>query len=209
MRTITASFLFPLAVAFAGDPNIKPTSPDISELHIRIQQRFLDRTDFGMNRILPAARKGVHKFRPENDGERRITTKLESQGYEVALYLLGRAALPDQPPPFIAIDPRRTLPQGPAFITNVARTIDLPSESDLLAAGRDGFAKLEKDDAYDIREFGWTIAMRPLRPNETCGECHGSPINRTTLQTLDLRTYALRKTENPLGVALYVYRKRN
>lgn len=197
MRTITAFLVSLLAVASPRDLNRINELPDISRLHSCIQLRFMDRTTFGMRRILPLEYHGIRDFRPENTTEESVIKALQDKGYEVALYLAGRGVLTvSQASPDSALRQwaqRRNLPQGPAFITKIAKVDDLPSRDALLADGRAGFAALKEVEAYDVRESGWTIAMRPLRADNSCVRCHASS--------------GVVKSGDALGIAMYVYRK--
>jgi hypothetical protein len=232
MRTLTAlltsAFLisaFPISTATAAsprDPGGVVELPDIARLHTCIEIRFIDRTTFGMKRVLPREHQGIRDFSPENSTEQSIMTALQEKGYEVALYLSGRGVLTDAP---VVTDPllpqlptRRYLPQGPAFITKIANTSELPAREALLAAGRAGFAALDKTEAYAmsyvIKSAGWAIAMRPLRASDSCIGCHAAnpvpnpihvseaaPANRRNDRSAGLRA------GDTLGVAMYVYRK--
>src|SRR5580704_16264656 len=100
MRTITAllisAFLtFGLLTSTLGagslnDPAIVAELPDISRLHTCIAIRFVDRTTFGIKRILPREHQGIRDFSAENAAEQSIMTALQEKGYEVALFLSGR-----------------------------------------------------------------------------------------------------------------------
>jgi mono/diheme cytochrome c family protein len=215
MRTITALLtptLLLISTLSAGslhDPGTVVELPDIARLHTCIEIRFIDRTTFGMKRVLPREHQGIRDFSPETSTEQSIMTALAEKGYEVALYLSGRGVLTNAP---VVTDPllrqmptRRYLPQGPAFITKITNTADLPPQAALLAAGRAGFAALDQSEAYAapyaIKSAGWTIAMRPLRANATCIACHAAnPVPNPT------RSAGLRDGD-VLGVAMYVYRK--
>jgi hypothetical protein len=231
MRTLTALLtsvflISTLTTASPHDPGVVIELPDISRLHTCIEIRFVDRTTFGMKRILPREHQGIRDFRAENTTEQSIMTALAEKGYEVALYLSGRGVLTDAP---VVTDPllpqmptRRYLPQGPAFITKIANTAELPTQAALLAAGRAGFAALEKSESYGasyaIKSAGWTIAMRPLRADAACIACHAAnpvpnPIHVSDAtapahQRSDARTAGLRAGDT-LGVAMYVYRKQS
>jgi hypothetical protein len=232
MRTITAllisTFLtspFLISTLGAGslhDPATVIELPDISRLHTCIEIRFVDRTTFGMKRILPREHQGIRDFRAENATEQSIMTALQDKGYDVALYLSGRGVLTDAP---VVTDPllpqmptRRYLPQGPAFITKITNTADLPPQQALLAAGRTGFAALGKNESYAasyaIKSAGWTIAMRPLRADATCIACHAAnpvpnPIHMSGSAAPAHQTAAIAglRAGDTLGVAMYVYRK--
>jgi hypothetical protein len=234
MRTITAllvsAFLTSgllistLGAASPHDPGAVTELPDISRLHLCIELRFVDRTTFGMKRILPREHQGIRNFSPENSTEQSIMSALSEKGYEVALYLSVRGVLTDAPvvtDPFLPQMPtRRYLPQGPAFITKTTNTSELPPQAALLAAGRAGFAALEKSESYAasyaIRTGGWTVAMRALRADATCIACHAANPVPNPIHVSDAATPAHRGTDrtaslragDTLGVAMYVYRKR-
>jgi len=217
---ISAFLISTLTAASPRDPGALTELPDISRLHTCIEIRFVDRTTFGMKRILPREHQGIRDFSPETATEQSIMTALQDKGYEVALYLSGRGVLTDAPvvtnPLLPQMPTRRYLPQGPAFITKIANTAELPPQRALLAAGRVGFTALEKSEAYAIRSAGWTIAMRPLRANDSCIACHAanplpSPIHVSEAATPAHRRGAAQndglRAGDTLGVAMYVYRK--
>jgi hypothetical protein len=235
MRTITALlisaflpfafFISTLTATSPRDPGAVTELPDISRLHACIELRFLGRTTFGMSRVLPREHQGIRDFSPENATEQSIMTALADKGYEVALYLSGRGVLTEAPvvtnvvtdPLLPQMPTRRYLPQGPAFITKIANTPDLPSQQALLAAGRAGFTALEKSEAYAIQTTGWTVAMRPLRANDSCIACHlGNQAMLIRFSSGDVAVPVNRKPDSQgaslkagdtLGVAMYVYRK--
>lgn len=169
-----------------------------------IQLRFLNGTTFGMRRILPFEYHGVRVFQPENACERTVVDRLAQKGYEVALYLAGRNVLAITDGPAL-LDPRRSRIQDPAFITPVHRD-EFPEPDTLLADGRSALIAFQKSDGYDIEKSGWTVAMRPLRArNETCVQCHTTGLgSEGYLAAADSGL----KAGDPLGVALYVYRRR-
>jgi hypothetical protein len=169
-----------LAVALLTVPRPTPDPPEIARLDDCIQLRFLNRTSFGMNRILPQRHHGVQSFRPENPTEQAIIDQLCANRYQVALFLVGRGVLD----PFPQLS-RNTL-QGPAYITEVSG--DLPPRDTLLAEGR---AALQKTEPYNLRRGEWTVSLRPLRAsNAGCIQCHTSA-----------------KIGDTLGVAVYAYKQ--
>src|SRR5580692_5733219 len=142
MRTLTASLttafltsallISTLSAGSLHDPNAVVELPDIARLHTCIEIRFIDRTTFGMKRVLPREHQGIRDFSPETSTEQSIMSALAEKGYEVALYLSGRGVLTDAP---VVTDTllrqmptRRYLPQGPAFITKITNTADLPPQ---------------------------------------------------------------------------------
>ncbi len=192
MRTLILSSFTAIAAVLIAAPLARLDSvPDeISRLDNCIQLRFLDTKAFGMSRILPMQFHGIRTFQPENATERSVVERLRHEGYKVALYLVGRNALAAQTP-FLSLNPRRSVVQGPAFITPV-HDGELPPPDTLLADGRRALLSFQKGDGYDIRKDGWTVAMRPLRAsNQKCVQCHNSEL----------------KIGNALGAALYVYRR--
>jgi hypothetical protein len=166
---------------------------ELSQLNECIQHRFQDRTSFGMRRILPNQFHGVRLFRPENPTERAVVTKLEQQGYQVALYLAGRSVM-TAPPPTPALPPYRYAVQGPAYITRFRNADELPGPDALFEDSRTALAAFKTGRGYDIQKGDWTVAMRPLRAtNEACVQCHNS-------------VGANVKMNDPLGVVMYVYK---
>jgi len=191
MRPITFLSLTAALLSAANLPTDKPAPPaEISQLDECIQQRFLDRTSFGMSRI--AAPRPSHAFRvfePENLVEQRIVDRLRRKGFAVAVFLVGRLALADP----AASTPRAGL-QGPAFVTSPGA--QLPDKAALLWEGRRALASIGEREGLDIKKGDWTIAIRPLRASsQACIGCHsfgGTPP----------------KIGEALGVAMYVYRGR-
>ena len=198
LTTLTALLAAaPVRLDSARDPG----SPEIARLDTCIQARFLDRTTFGMRRILPNMYHGIRIFRPENDTEQSVVDRLQQKGYQVALYLVGRNAL-------AALSSRvggapRAGVQGPAFITPVHRG-EFPEPESLLADGRRALLSFQKSEGYDIRKDGWTVAMRPVRASrQACVQCHTSGIASFG----SAGGAAALRMGDPLGVALYVYRR--
>jgi hypothetical protein len=152
---------------------------------------------FGMNRMLPNRGHGVNQFQPENASELNVLTELSNQGYQVALFLVGRYAL--DTPSGIG-DLARFGLQGPAYMT--AEPKDLPDSADLLAEGRKALVAFSRRDGYDIHKGKWTVAMRPLRAtNASCVQCHtAGPANMVRNDSHKP------KPGDALGVAMYVYR---
>ena len=184
--------LFVLFTVPIAAPARLDTVPDeISRLDECIQLRFLDAKAFGMRRILPMQYHGLRSFVPENATERAVVDQLQQKNYEVAFYLVGRNAL-DAQSPFTTLLPRRSVAQGPAFITPVQER-ELPQPEILLEEGRRALISFQTGQGYDIRKAGWTVAMRPLRASsEKCVQCHAADGV---------------KMGDPLGAALYVYRR--
>ncbi len=170
-------------------PVTTPEPNELNQLNDCIQRRFLGRTTFGMNRILPNQFHGVRQFRPENAAEQAVVNQLGQDGYQVALYLAGRNVL-SAPAPNSLLQPYRYTVQGPAFITRL-NPEELPRPETLLEESRAAFSK---DQGYEIQKSGWTVALRPLRAsNEACVQCHNAAGAHV-------------KMNDALGVAMYVYK---
>ena len=185
MRTLIA---VTLATHLMFPPH--PVPDPIARLDDCIQKRFLDRTSFGMMRILPNQYHGVRQFQPENPAERAVVSELQQQGYEVALFLAGRGIQS----PLIALGPRSGV-QGPAYITRLKNAAALPPARTLLEESRTAFATFATGDGYQLEKDGWTIALRPLRAsNSACLGCHSFADSKP-------------KPGDALGVVLYLYRR--
>jgi hypothetical protein len=187
MRTLILTTL----AAHLTLPVTTPAPSELNQLNDCIQRRFLARTAFGMQRILPNQFHGVRQFRPENAAEQAVVNQLGQDGYQVALYLAGRNVLSAASPNSLLL-PYRYSVQGPAYITRV-NPEELPRPEMLLEESRAAFIK---DQGYEIKNSGWTVALRPLRAsNEACVQCHNAAGANV-------------KMNDTLGVAMYVYKHR-
>lgn len=185
MRTLIA-----VSLAFLTLPH--PAPDELVQLDDCIHKRFLDRTSFGMSRILPRQYHGVRMFQPENATEGEVVDRLQQKGYQVALFLAGR----NVQFPISGLAPVRYRVQGPAYITRIPKPEELPSAETLLADSRAALTAFESSDGYDIRKGDWTVSLRPLRAsNATCVQCHNGPAASNV------------KIGDPLGVAMYVYKR--
>ncbi|HWZ33894.1 MAG TPA: hypothetical protein VNX18_21290 [Bryobacteraceae bacterium] len=194
MRTLLTSILLFTIPRLGSGP------PEIARLDECIQHRFVDRTSFGMSRILPGERHGVRTFRPENPTEQSVVDTLRANGYQVALFLVGRNAMTSSPG--LGYDSRRLGLQGPAFITPL--TADLPDRDALLAESREA---LRKGEPYTVRQGDWTVTWKPLRASDSaCLQCHtsGIAVLSSPLQTAGETL----KVGDTLGVAVYLYKLR-
>jgi hypothetical protein len=170
-----------------------PSKDALSGLDDCIQKRFLDTGSFGINRILPLH--GVRQFRPANADERAIVEDLAQKGYEVALFLAGRQILDSSGNRFF--DPRSGV-QGPAYITHLSKTGELPNPNALLPDARAALTSFDSSNSYEAQHDGWTILMRPLRATkETCVQCHTRGAGGANANL---------KIGDALGVVLYVFR---
>jgi len=193
--------LFTASLLLAATANIvslnTPAKDPIAALHLCIEQRFQARTSFGMSRVLPDRSHGILRFEPENATEQKVVTELQNQGYQVALFLVGRYALDA---PSGQGDLSRFGLQGPAFMT--AEPKDLPDSAELLSTGRKALLAFASSDVYDVRQGAWMVAMRPLRAtNLACVSCHATGL-ANKIQDAEHRS----AIGDALGVAMYVYR---
>jgi hypothetical protein len=179
-----------LTLSAATPPVIKPTVPvEISRLDECIQIRFLDRREFGINRM-GVSTHGMRMFRPENPTEESIVDELRQKGLEVAAYLVGRQALAKMP----FQTPRSRL-QGPASIT-MREDTKFADEAFVFSEGKTALASIGQGLGYDVKKGDWTIAIRPLRAsNQACIQCHTAVDNAP-------------KLGDALGVVTYVFRQR-
>jgi hypothetical protein len=183
--------IFVLLAALAAVLMARNPDPDeISRLDECIQRRFLGIDTFGMRRVLPMEYHGVRVFQPANPTERVVVDRLEQQHYEAAFYLAGRGVLTEAP----SLLGRRAGIQGPAFIT--PRHGEFPQPDTLLADARRALVSFQDSEGYDVQKAAWTVALRPLRASKAaCVQCH-TMAGAVGLQIGD-----------PLGVAIYVYRR--
>jgi len=144
-----------------------------------------------MKRILPMEYHGIRTFEPENVAEKSVVNQLVAERYDVAFYLAGRGVLTAPP----LVDPRRTRVQGPAFITR-DRVEQFPQPDVLLAESRAALTAFDEGRSNDIHIADWTVMARPIRASkDNCVQCHSAASGRAV------------KIGDPLGVALYVYRR--
>ena len=194
---LTLSATLTAILSAATPPVIKAAEPvEITRLNECIQVRFLDRRSFGMARVAPVRRHGnLRTFVPENPTERALVEQMSGKELEVAVFLVGRQALPES-----ASGIGRAGPQGPASVTWNPDAA-LPEAAVLLSAGKKALKTIGEGKGYDIRSGEWTVAMRPLRAsNEGCLGCHiyGAAASNGL---------AAPKLGEPLGVVMYVYRR--
>ena len=198
MPTIIVASLIPLLLS-AGNSGTEV----LSSLDDCIQLRFLDTGAFGINRILPLH--GVRQFRPANAAERAAVDALEQKGYEVAFFLAGRQILHPSGGAAIGgilfVDPRSGI-QGPAYITRLAKTGDLPKPEVLLAHARAALTSFDDgntSNTYETKNGGWSVLLRPLRAaSATCVQCHTRGAGGSNANL---------KVGDAIGVVLYVYRR--
>jgi hypothetical protein len=199
MRLPIVLFLSTL-LAGAELQSSRNTSP-LDALDECIQERFLGFGTFGISRVLPQAAHGVRQFRPANVKERAAVDGFEQQGTEVGLYLAGRGIL-DRATSMDdlmrgVVGSRRGV-QGPALITHLPHSHDLPSPAALLEDARTALVSFDTVQGYAVEKDGWSVWVRPLRAtSQACIDCHtrGSGGANRSL-----------KIGDALGVVMYVSR---
>ena len=171
-----------------------------------VQQRFQrPAPDFGMSRILIPSSMGRHfaprplstrDFVPENDRERAVIAKLESESVQVGFYLFGRPILDA---PAAALNPRAL--KGPGVMTaGTPRVVagglvpdglpDLATIYPLAQRTMQSFA--EGGSGFETIAGSWRIAARPvLAEQERCMSCHKDSAMRQAV-----------------GGVLYAYRRK-
>jgi len=171
------------------------TPPDeINRLNECIQQRFLDRKAFGMQRVARSDYHDLRLFQPENATEQSLVDALERNGYQVALYLAGRS-VNTTPAPWSELAAYRYGVQGPAYITRFSDPKEAPAPASLLEESPKALRAFESSDGYDIQKGDWSVALRPLRATgAACIQCHNA-------------FGAHVKIGDPIGVVMYAYKR--
>lgn len=191
-------------------------APDVIEALDRvIQKRFHDVIGFGMTRV-----GSERNFSPNTVEEKAAVKNLKSAGYQVTLYLAGRNILQDVPERhrhnrrwFGSLEDH--LIGGPVTVGNQdlkrvpdARAIWEPTR-DALRQFADGGTR------YGFTENGWSVEARPVRAlDESCLRCHGFDTKLTFEKDGGVRFSRAQERNglrvgDPLGVMLYVYKKKN
>ena len=195
-------------VLFAGNPKA-PDLPLIDQLHKLVQMRFDTPLPgaLGMSRVLAPPSMGQHfqpvrttgrDFIPENDGEREVIGKLETNGVQVGIYVFGSAVLKATPQ---ALDYRAL--KGPGAVTRTTpRPAWYPYQAKLSSAPADSLPDWKA--VYPVaqramRSFqdggagfetaleSWDIAARTVATGKRCVMCHSDA--------------------QPIGGVLYAFRR--
>lgn len=214
---------FAAAASFARAPRQHATRPappqphPLDALDREVQKRFHEVIGFGMARIATERR-----FRPESVEERAAVRELKRAGYEVGLYLAGRAILDDAPE-----RPRQAKTRfgsgmtgqafsGPIFVGPGVRR--LPTAASLWDGTRRALESFEAGAGrHEFVAGRWQVEARPVRASsESCLRCHATDYRQVygVTQTgvrfskTEPKGNALR-VGDPLGVLIYAYRKRD
>lgn len=209
------------AAAFARAPQPAPQQPaaqphPLDALDREVQKRFHDVIGFGMARIATERR-----FAPETQEERAAVRELERGGYEVGLYLAGRAILDDA-----SEQPRQAKTKfgygmtgqafsGPIFVGPGVKR--LPAAAALWDETRHALESFGAGaEQHEFTWSRWQVLARPVRASaESCLRCHNTDyrlVNGVTeagvrFSKIEPKGNAL-KVGDPLGVLIYAYRKK-
>jgi hypothetical protein len=189
-----------LLTASSRLPVSQDTEPEeITRFDSCLQLRFLDRKSFGMQRVAPRRYHGARFFHAENQKEQAVVSEMQAKGYELAVYLAGRGMLSPDP-----LTERSNI-QGPAFITKLQNTDNLPSREALRDESLKMLLSEGKEDFLGSRQGEWRISMHRLRAsNEGCVGCHTSGGGSAAYRQSEKQPLKLGDT---IGVAIYVYRR--
>lgn len=212
-----------------------PVSP-IEDLNYHIQDRLHNAEGMGGTRIpttpehrrisFPDYSYGFFVDRTEYDRslaqEEAFIADLQRGGWTVNLYLAGRSlldpsmsevewsrALVDE-----MLDPRRGEASPfrtigpPLVITNQGFREALPKPRELWEIGQRALRAAEVSDRYATTFGSWSVDVRPVRADrEDCLNCHKT-AEQTSRKPPEARSRAPLKVGDPLGVAIYVYRRK-
>jgi hypothetical protein len=177
-----------------------------------VQKRFHDVIGFGMARI------GSERwFLPETREEKDAVKTLNSGGYQVSLYLVGRAILQEVTEKYrvskAQFGSNDHLMSGPMFVGS-RRLKGLPDGRTMWEPSREALRQFAAgSERYSFDASGWRVAARPVRASsESCLKCHGFDTKLTFQKDGSMMIGPeQRRNElhegDPLGVLLYVYRK--
>jgi hypothetical protein len=171
---------------------------------------------FGMARIATERR-----FAPETKEERAAVRELKRAGYEVGLYLAGRAILDDAPEEWrrakthFGNDLAGQAFSGPIFVGPGVKR--LPTAASLWDGTRRALESFEAGaQRHEFVAGRWQVEARPVRASqESCLRCHGTDYRRVygvtqagvSFHKFEPKGNAL-KLGDPLGVLVYAYRKK-
>ena len=189
----------------SGQPLPQTACSIIDDLDDCIQERFNSMDEFGPARVFrfPNNRHFTN-FDPSTKSERETVARLQTEGWEVLLYLAGAESLkasftkPKSEPQIQSFDGL----SGPAFVTPlklVSRTQYHPAYELTWPAGpartlnqltiphsnnpelRDhahrAFSAFAKEDRYDFTLNGLSFTARPVRAQASCLACHSGNDN--------------------------------
>lgn len=210
------------AAAFARTPQQPATRPapqphPLDALDREVQKRFHDVIGFGMARIGTERR-----FQPETQEERAAVRELKREGYEVGLYLAGRAILDDTPEQWrrakrsFGNDPAGQAFSGPIFVGPGVKR--LPTAASLWDGARRALESFESGaERHEFTAGRFQVEARPVRASaEKCLRCHATDYRRVfgvtqagaSFYKHEPKGNAL-KVGDPLGVLIYAYRRKD
>lgn len=204
-------------------PTPTPVPSPLEAVNACVQARMQTGEEFGMSRV-PNSNTHMAYFTPKTDAEKSAVQSLREKGYNVGLYLASRRVM------FVSEEEMRKREDSSLEYTftiissPVSLTDDVSPEHprgqkpyvprwQLWAAARGAFAK-PGQDRFQADVNGWTVEGRLVRAErKTCLKCHRSdpPIRFNTKIGVkpELPPGGKAKLEvgDPIGVALYVYRR--
>ena len=197
-------------------PLTAPGNETLDAFDRAVQGRFHNVIGFGMSRVSTQ-----RWFLPETEEEKEAVTALKHEGYEVCIYLVGRNILQDIP-----ADRRRSNPNlgssgehlmsGPVFV-GAGKLTGLPAGNEMWEPAREALRKFDAGAAQQSFGIsGWQIEARPVRASDDkCLSCHGYDARLVANANGTGRRWIIEKQRNqlqlgdPVGVLLYVYRKKS
>jgi hypothetical protein len=190
---------------------LAPRKSPVDAFNDCVQKRFYDIDQLGMSRLptVPQHFRYYHDgFSPQTPEEIAAVAKLKEEGWEVGLYLGGRAVLNSG---MTAADwekagehsTRRAISK-PLVVTGERAAAHWPRPWELWDDARKALAASVSSDSYTSTLGRWSIDARPVRASgESCLGCHSetgagwTPKNKTHDSTL--------RVGDAVGVVIYVY----
>lgn len=214
-----AAFAAAAVLAHTSQQPPTQTAPEphaLDALDREVQKRFHDVIGFGMARIATERR-----FEPETKEERAAVRELKRAGYEVGLYLAGRAILDDAPEQ--TRQAKKTFGSGmtgqafsgPVFVGPGVKR--LPTAAALWDGTRRAMESFAAGaERHEFTTGRWQAEARPVRASEEkCLRCHSTDhrqVYGVTQAGVRFSTYEPKgntlKVGDPLGVLIYAYRKK-
>ena len=176
---------------------------------------------FGLDRVSSHIAHMPSSFRPANAGEERALAAFRDGGWSGGIYLGARTLRTGDWDEARWKGTRSHFPiQGPVSLNNplgwvdlIKRTKtaeDLPKSADLWEEGRKAMDASETSDRRESTLGTWTISARAVRATrEECLGCHSHGY-LSTMREGDEHNARLPdlKIGDPIGVLLYVYKRR-
>ncbi len=193
---------------------------------------------FGISRVLPTTYHlrenptfaAVH-FAPRNDKEIFAINVLRDEGWKIGLFLVGRSILDKKPAKEIWENPNndfyaRKPINNPILITPQTKVEELPQPAELWDEAQKAMKAFRKNkQQYDFTAGKWEMTARPIRASEqACLRCHVSDTSpqwfgglrmasldksgQANAKITESLSVSLLKIGDPLGMALYAYKRK-